>query len=483
MTTPTGVQGGVTEEARRDIAWALADIAARQPSYALYRNYYRGQHRLAFASAKFRNAFGDLFREFADNVCRPVVDTFVDRLQLTSFDSPDEKVAQAASDLWANNRMGSRAGEVMLNAAREADGFLMVWTDAEGDVRMWVQTPDTVAVRYSDDNPDRIDLAAKVWRKGRGWRCTLYYPDRIERYETAGTSPGGGLPQARAFRPFMPVQENDPEPVEDNPYDRVPFFHFPNGTVGTYGESMLVDAVPLQDGLNKSVADMLVAMEFHAYPQRWATGLEVRYKDDGTEIAPLDPGADRLWHVPSEGTRFGQFDPANLDGFLKVQDAFRLEVARVTGTPLHALGMMGSGQPPSGTSLKVTEGRLTKRAKDRHRDWGETWEDAVAFALRLQGMAEGIDITAVWASPETEDDKAQAETQEIKQRLGVSKRKSLAEMGYTPEEIEEMLDEAEQVASDVDLALGAVGGGRPVPSLADAQTLATLPGGPPPQEV
>ena len=36
--------------------------------------------------------------------------------------------------------------------------------------------------------------------------------------------------------------------------------------------------MPVQDGLNKSVLDMLVAMEFSAFRQRWAAGIEVDHQ-------------------------------------------------------------------------------------------------------------------------------------------------------------------------------------------------------------
>jgi len=37
----------------------------------------------------------------------------------------------------------------------------------------------------------------------------------------------------------------------------------------------------VQDGLNKSVRDMLVAMEYSAFRQRWAAGIEVDYDTEG----------------------------------------------------------------------------------------------------------------------------------------------------------------------------------------------------------
>jgi hypothetical protein len=61
--------------------------------------------------------------------------------------------------------------------------------------------------------------------------------------------------------------------VVPNPYGVVPVFHFANNAdLGMTGRSELEAAMPVQDGLNKSVLDMLVAMEFSAYRQRWAAG-------------------------------------------------------------------------------------------------------------------------------------------------------------------------------------------------------------------
>jgi hypothetical protein len=63
--------GGVT---------ASSKLSARRFAYSLYEAYYDGQHRLAFATSKFREAFANLFSAFADNWCEIVIDAPVERL-------------------------------------------------------------------------------------------------------------------------------------------------------------------------------------------------------------------------------------------------------------------------------------------------------------------------------------------------------------------------------------------------------------------
>ncbi len=53
--------------------------------YERYIRYYDGDHNLSFATEKFRNAFGSLFREFAMNMCTAVRDAANEKLIVTEF--------------------------------------------------------------------------------------------------------------------------------------------------------------------------------------------------------------------------------------------------------------------------------------------------------------------------------------------------------------------------------------------------------------
>jgi hypothetical protein len=47
--------------------------------------------------------------------------------------------------------------------------------------------------------------------------------------------------------------------------------------------------VPLQDGVNKLITDMLVASEFAAFRQRWVTGIEIPRDENNNPIEPFKP--------------------------------------------------------------------------------------------------------------------------------------------------------------------------------------------------
>lgn len=64
---------------------AVRTLKAPARTYFLYTQYYAGNHRLAFSTEKFRNAFGFLFRAYALNMCPSVVNAVADRLQVIGF--------------------------------------------------------------------------------------------------------------------------------------------------------------------------------------------------------------------------------------------------------------------------------------------------------------------------------------------------------------------------------------------------------------
>src|SRR5690606_16802977 len=66
------------------------------------------------------------------------------------------------------------------------------------------------------------------------------------------------------------------------------------------GRSDLTDGLPLIDAINKTMLDMLVASEYTAAPQRWATGVEIPLDPKtGLPMKTYQSGADRLWTAPN----------------------------------------------------------------------------------------------------------------------------------------------------------------------------------------
>lgn len=470
--------------ANPDVAWAIEDIRANLPAREKALRYYRGDHPLMFATVKFRNTFGDLFQELADNLCDDVVDEPTDRLQITNWSG---RQAAAAQEWWEEQRGEARSGSVHQNGFRAGDAFAIVWDNGDDQPRLYVQDPRQMAVRYSQGEPDTLEVAAKCWREGKGYRLNLYYSDRVEHYYSKGWSNQSGekgIPNATAFQPLVRGTEGAEDFVDwYEPHDkgRNPVFHFPNGDLGGYGLSVLYGVYPLQDALNKTLCDFLVAMEDHSLPKRWANGIQVVTDPvTGQEVSPYKDGQN-LWWTRNEKAGFGQFPAADMKGFLDATDKLTLKIARKGGLPPHSVHL-SNGDAPSGLSLLIAEGKLIKRVKDRQRDWGQVWRELVAFALSWNGgTVTSKDVEPDWAPAETRDERALMETLALKKAaLGavIPDAQLAREAGYSDDDLEGFADEKEdETARKLDAAQAAMGGrispaGPPAPGL--------LPPGPPP---
>jgi len=417
---------------------ALKQVRSRAYRYSVFENYYRGRHQLAFATDKFKNAFGDLFRAFALNMCPAVCDAVSDNLQVSGFglEKGPASLGKNALSIWQDNRMDQRAGEVHLEAVKTGDAYVIVWPNSEGDPIIYPQCGAICTVYYDVEQPGRILWGAKFWRAAdHRIRANLYYTDRIEKYVTRSPNPNGLPEKDSSFIKFKAEGESWPLM---NEYGVVPVFHFANNAgVGQAGNSELIPVVPLQDALNKSVLDMMIAMEFAAFRQRWATGIELSFDKDGKPVSPFVPGAERLWTIDSTEAKFGEFESADLEKFLAVKKDFKLDIALVSGTPLHYFHLQ-DGAIPSGKALDTLERRHVKKVKDRMTTFGNVWEDVMAFAVQISSGRSALRFSTQWVDPFGPTEKEVLDSLVVKQSLGVDEEQLLKEAGYSAEDIQAM---------------------------------------------
>ena len=247
------------------------------------------------------------------------------------------------------------------------------------------------------------------------------------------------LPQGDALQPY---DGDGGKPVIANPYGRVPIFHFANNAdIGAMGTSEMASVIPVQDALNKSVLDMLIAMEFSAFRQRWITGVDVEYNDDGTAKSPFVPGADRIWMSENADAKFGDFEATDLEQFLKVKDGFRTDMATVSGTPLHYFMLTGASFPQSGISIEKLESRFLNKVRDRQEAFGAVWEDVMSFAMEIENRGKAVRLFTEWNDPSRLSESEELDNLLKKQTLGVGEAQLLTEAGYGADDIARMTAE------------------------------------------
>ena len=417
-----------------DIKWAIETVTENLSRYATPRAYYRGKQPLAFAGEKFREAFGKHFRAFSENNCPRIVATVKDRLIVDGFMKTGEGASPdmdaRLGEIWRRNRMKVRAKQVHQDALIEGDAYVIAWpSTSTGLTTLYPNRAEMVAVTYHDEEPGYIVRAGKVWiGADKKPRVNLFYPDRVEKYvSTQQHGDGAGSMRAESF---VPVPDEDEWPLV-NPYGAVPVFHFANrASIGERGVSELAEALPLSDALNKNNADLIIAQEFYAIRQRWATGIEAF---DGK------PKPGGIWSVEDGDVKFGEFNASDISQFVETGNMWRSTIARVSRTPDHHFS--SGGQIPSGEALKMLDAPLVAKVTDAQDSWGMVWGDVMRFALRIEGTENAPEVETIWRDTTPRNEAELVEIATKKADLGVSEEQNLRELGYSAEDVEKMREQ------------------------------------------
>ena len=136
-----------------NIEQALEQLRINTGRYSKAERYYRGDHDLAFATDKFKNAFGTLFREFAMNLCPAVCDAVKDKLRITEFgiDEGPPEIAVSARRIWQRNRMERRVrARVHKEALKNGDAYVIVWPGEDGAATIYPNRAANIAVVYDE---------------------------------------------------------------------------------------------------------------------------------------------------------------------------------------------------------------------------------------------------------------------------------------------------------------------------------------------
>ncbi len=469
-------------------------LIARNADMMMFTNYYAGDHRLAFMAARLATLVGPHFKHSRVNYCQVVVDKLVERLEVVGFRSGDE--AEADDDLWAiwqENALDQEFAKGLREAAVKGEFSIALWADMKtGRPQMRVQDPLNVVVA-TDPEDRRIRRAGlKRWfdvDMGM-WYATLYLPDRIYKFQ-AKTAPGDPFIQTwweheywqltSPWQTWVPRQLPGDEPWNfENPYGEVTIIPLPNKPdLQGVGVSELRDIIPIQDKINKLNLDLIMASEFAAFPQKWATNVDLERDPSTGEVKiPWKVGVDRMLTAgppasPSDAeTKFGQFDAAELTNWITALEAGLREIAVISRMPPHYL-LGQSGAFPSGESLRAAETGLVQKAKDRWRDFSEPLEICMRLAARIAGLDElagAQQLETLWRDPETRTESEHLNALTMMAGLGVPKKGLWSRIPATPTEMETW----EELLKEGDLV--------PVPAKLTETEMLPAPGATPPAE-
>lgn len=406
-------------------AW-VNETSKRGHQVAKYRRYQTGEHDQTLSDdmrKMLRITDASDAESLTVNYMDVVIQTMVDRLNLTSIDADNEAASKWSQELLTDNRVDGLQAELHEAAIRDGNSFLMVSYDNETkSVKFTFEeafdgTTGIIPV-YRSVNLSKMHAAIKIWQID-SWdetqaneptganrdtvltRVNVYYPDRIERY---GAVNMGGLAPFKGTKtePMNPVEEwlgKDGKPIG------IPVIHFRNRGRGNQGQSEIKNAIAPQNALNRFFYSGIMGAELTAFAMYIAMGF-----DPGNDVMPgkiikISKGTPL---TNDQKASFSKIEASDLTQIISMIELSCKKIGSITRTP--APEFYGASDSASGEALKQHEIGLIGKVERFQSRAGNAWEDAIMLAHRVQS-AYGVGqppaykrFTASWKSAELRDD-------------------------------------------------------------------------------
>ena len=365
----------------------------------LMRQYYSGDHPLPMIQEKARSAFQRLLRQSRSNYTGLVVDATAERIQVDGFRFGNEDVGdEEAWRIWQASSMDADSDLLITEAVKVGRAFALVAPNPDDSATPIITAEDATQAIVAYKPGSRRDRAAglKTWMDDwtGQFMATLYLPGGL--YKFQAPKPPQGVTRPRWAKREV-AGEVWPAP---NPLGVVPLIEIQNRP-DLLGEahSEIEDVLDVQDRINKTLIDRMMAQEFSAFRQRWMTGYEVPTDESGQPIEPFKAAVDRLWVIEDENVKVGEFSSTDLGPYLASIEADVQHMAARTRTPAQYL--LGKLSNVNGETLKATESGLVAKVRQRCRPLGEGLEEMVRLYLQAAGDRRDLSsIEVIWHNPE-----------------------------------------------------------------------------------
>lgn len=436
-----------------------ARLSDRQAKMKEYDDYYSGKQKLAFASEKFVNTFGDRFPAFSSNFMALVVDSHKERLHVQGFrfgqtqDSDDD-----IWRWWNENHLDAGSQVCHQESLIMGISYVLVWPNADGVPEATIESPLQTVVETEPGKPwKRLAALRRYLGDDLRVHAELYLPTGVYKY--ASLQKDNEFSSANWFgtatiaweREIIPG-ESWPIPLDVDVIPIVPFVNRPR--LGpSYkdherrdGQSEIDNVMSNQDAINKLRADALVSSEFAAFRQRWAIGVDIPVDPNtGLPVDTFRAAVDHLWTVPPPDpddpnpsqVQFGEFEATDLGPYYAGIGMEVQHIGAITRTPYHYL-LPQSGQPPSGESLKSAETGLVAKVRDSMLHKGEGWEEVARLKFKWEKDSRGDEtaIEVIWKDPESRTEAEHIDALVKLKSLGVATDLVLEMVPMSPQQIQ-----------------------------------------------
>ena len=348
---------------------------AEQSRLRRISNYMCGKHASVYVPRGARAEYRWLIERARVNILPLVVTVVAQNMYVDGYRPAgrDENAAPWAT--WQANRMDARQHAIHRAVLTYGAAYAVVLPGTPLPVIRPV-SPRRLTALYADPVNDEwpiLTVEDEVQNTVSGRRRVVTVMDDSARYRLTGKPDGSQL-----------VLDGEGA-VQEHGLGVCPVVRYINSPDldgdGVLGE--VEPLIPIQDQLNMTTFNLLMAQQYAAFRQRWVTGMAPPHDADGNPMEPFKSRVDGLFVAEDADTKFGEFGATDLKGYLDSRESTIRNLSTISQVPpYHLLGQIAN---LSAEALAAARDGLDGKVDERKSLGGESHEQT----LRLAGLAAG----------------------------------------------------------------------------------------------
>ncbi|MEU3265108.1 phage portal protein [Streptomyces bacillaris] len=432
----------------------LAILGRDKDRLARIDNYFHGRHDDPYMPAMADDEYRLLAKRAISNWTPLLVNTPAQALYVDGYRAGDDRVKGSATDLaspqwehWQRSRLDARQSAVYKGALIFGHSFALT-ERVKGAVLTKGLSALRTAALYEDPANDDTPYAAltvTAWPSAEGAGTARMWDGRFE-YAVRFKS----LDDADSVK----VSKGKRHGASECPVTRfAASVDLEGRTVG-----VVEPMIPLQNRINQTVFDLLLAQSYGSTKVRTVTGMappvqrdpetgEVVYDEQGNPIPlPINHNAKRFLFAEDPDTKFGSLDETPLGGFIDSIDMSIRHLSAIAQVPPHA--MLGQIANLSAEALQAAEISLSRMIQEFRTGFGESWERVFRVAAELEGAGGADDFKGevIWRDMEQRSLAQSADALgKLREQLGIPAKGLWKRVpGVTQTELDEWDDLADE---------------------------------------
>lgn len=358
--------------------------------------YVRGDHSSVYVPSSARAEYRWLYDRSVVNMMRLVVSVVAQNLYVDGYRAADSDQNAAPWKIWQANRMDARQHGIHRAALKYGVAYALVLPGEPVPV-VTPMSPRRLTAFYADPVNDEWPLYA------------------VEVTEQNVRRPDGKMARQNLVKLFDDtsvyefVRDNEKKltfsQASDHGAGLCPVVRYVNEADLDEDEAVAGEVEPLieiQDQINSTTFNLLMAQQYAAFRQRWVTGMAPLVDEKGNPVQPFKARVDAMLAAEDPDTKFGEFQATDLNGYLKSREESIRSMATISQTPPYYL--LGVVANLSAESLAAARDGLDRKTDERKSTFGESHEQTLRLAGRVNGDTAAWEDTSaqvVWRDTST----------------------------------------------------------------------------------